>query len=777
MPRPWTRAVALALSVALGALALPASVALASVPRLAVAPAAALPSGDTVVATPIRTAFDVVLAQRDPAALTAFIASLSDTASPNYHRYLTPTEFARRFGATSQTEAAVRSYLEGYGLQVGAVNVSGLVVHVTGSTRDVASAFATSVATVRGRRGTLAAQFTHEASLPAPIAHDVAAIYGLSTLRPYVAALSARTTTVATAGSCSAAGSNTSNTRNSLGYTIPQEAQLYGLAAQWALGNTGVGQTIAIYELGDYNPSDIAVYFACYGINPTVKAINVDGGAPGAFSEEADLDVEEAGALAPGANIEVYQGPNNGTGPLDVYSQIADDDTATVTSTSWGDCEVDPSGDPAAEQLFFEQMAAQGEAMVSAAGDNGSSDCAGITNDDPAVDDPASQPYVTGVGALTVSQISPLQERVWNDGVGSGGGASGGGMSAIWSRPTWQNAPGILPSDTQRMVPDLSVIGDPSTGFIEYFTGAGVGTCTNNCNGWEAIGGTSVGAPLVSALIATAAQYCSVPRLGFVDPTLYTNAATAFNAVTQGSNDLYGVGVYSAGPGYTMAAGLGSPNPATFIQSLCPAALDTATSSLVPEATSTGVNDVGAATLTLLNTEGLPILNGTVALSASAASGTIVIDEDSTSSTGPGKAAYDVTTDLAGINEIDLTTTAPGPVTLTATYENQPFTTTIDFTKNPKLVTPGTPAIASLVALVGGFRLTVRAPASNGGSRITAYQYSLDGGITWVTFSAATRTATNTRLARGKRYRIQVRAVNANGESAINASATVKTKA
>jgi len=63
--------------------------------------------------------------------------------------------------------------------------------------------------------------------------------------------------------------------------------------------------------------------------------------------------------MAPGAAIEIYQGPNNSSGPIDVYQQIADDDTASIVSTSWGTCESDPSGDPAAEQPIFEQMAAR----------------------------------------------------------------------------------------------------------------------------------------------------------------------------------------------------------------------------------------------------------------------------------------------------------------------------------------------------------------------------------------------------------------------------------
>ena len=66
----------------------------------------------------------------------------------------------------------------------------------------------------------------------------------------------------------------------------------------------------------------------------------------------------------------------------------------------------------------------------------------------------------------------------------------------------------------------------------------------------------------MSALVAVAAQACGVTRLGFVNPSLYAMASTGFVDVTTGNNDLYNVGEYSAAPGYDMASGLGSPDGA-----------------------------------------------------------------------------------------------------------------------------------------------------------------------------------------------------------------------
>jgi subtilase family serine protease len=779
----------LALSAALVGLALPATSALASEARVEVVSPAKIPSSDTVVATPITASFDVALAQPHAAAESAYITSLSNTASPNYRRYLTPTQFATRFGASGATVAAVTAYLKGYGLHVGALSTGRVILRASGSSSDIGHAFDAPVATVRLSSGTLATQFEAKATLPQSIAHDVLGVAGLSSVVPIAndAVVGHDVAHVASATSCAGANdgaSATSTVPNNLGgYTLQQEAELYGLTSAYADGDNGAGQTIGVYELGTYDPSDVATYYSCYGITTAPTTINVDGGTTGAYSDEATMDVEQTAGLAPGANLEVYDGPNSGTGPTDIYTQIADDDTATVITTSWGDCEVDPANDPQAEEPIFEQMAAQGQTMIAASGDEGSSDCNGITNNEPAVDDPASQPYVTGVGGLTVSNITGPVESVWNDGTNSGGGASGGGQSQIWSRPSWQQAPGITASDTMRMVPDLTVIGDPSTGFVQYFTGSAGGFCHRSCSGgWGTIGGTSISSQLVGALVAVSAQSCGVSRLGFINPTLYAmdSEGVGFNDVTTGNNDLYGEGVYSAGVGYDMASGLGSPD-AGFITGICPPAVDVAKGSLTPLSMTPTIKAPATLTLTLKDANGDPLVNTLVDVVASAAGGTIVIDGDNSSTSGAGAASSDVTTNDEGVATLTVSTTVVGPVQVKVTYENQTlYTSTLNFANSgPKstLKTPGAPTIARLSAIVGGFTLVVRPPANDGGSAITAYQYSLNDGASWITFSRVSRTVSTTRLAKGRRYAVSVRARNANGAGSRSASTSVTTLA
>jgi subtilase family serine protease len=775
-------------ALALPALALSAS---ASSPRISVAGLSPVTSSDVVVNKSITTSFDLALTQRHANALSAYIASLTNAASANYHRYLTPAQYGERYGATAHSVAALRAYFSGYGLRVGALSAGRNVLHVAGSTADIARAFDATVETVRLSGGTLDAHFTSRATLPQSLAKYVSAVSGLSSVRPETTSLrrDATSSKVATAGTCVSAGSSSGTTPNSVGgYTVQQQAALYGLSTAWAAGDTGAGQTIGVYELSSFDTSDVNTYLSCYALTPTIDTVDVDGGPStndnaGDAPDEATLDVEESAALAPGATIEVYQGTQSGAGPTDIYSEIASQDTATIVTTSWGICEADTDGSAQTEQPIFEEMAAQGQTVVAAAGDEGSSDCEGVqgaSTSAAAVDDPASQPYVTGVGGLTVSDTSPLSESVWNDDCTSQDcGASGGGSSTTWSRPSWQVAPGInTTTETMRMVPDLSVMGDPATGFIQYYTGTGTGFCRHSCSGgWGAIGGTSIGAPLVSSLIAVAAQACGGARLGFVNPALYAMAATGYSDVTSGNNDLFGVGVYSAGVGYDMASGLGSPNGTAFLAGLCPAAFSSAKSSFaISSPTGVVATDGPTISATLRNASGAPLADATVVVSASAPAGVLSIDGVASTSAA-GSASTSVTTNASGVASFSVGSSLAQALTVTVAFAGESiYTTTITYSLVAAATKPAAPQIRSLVPRVGGFTLTVKAPASNGGSAITAYQYSINGGRSWAAFAKGSTSIVVTRLAEHHSYRVYVRALNAKGASVASTSRVVVTR-
>jgi subtilase family serine protease len=635
----------------------------------------------------------------------------------------------------------------------------------------------------------LVAHFASEGTLPPSLAHDVTAVAGLDTVSPLTTNLkvSRAAPAVATATTCTGAGTSTGTTPTRGGYTVQQQGELYGFTGAWTAGDTGAGQTIGVYELANYDTSDVATYLSCYGLASTISSVNVDGGPTSSDNadnapDEATLDVEESAALAPGAALEVYQGTNNASGPTDIYTQMASDDTASIITTSWGICESQTDGAAQAEQTIFEQMATQGQSVVAAAGDDGSSDCEDTPTPSAglAVDDPASQPYVTGVGGLDVSDISPLSESVWNDQcTQSSCGAGGGGKSSLWSRPSWQVAPGITTaSETMRMVPDLSVMGDPGTGFIQYYTGQGF--CNHSCSGgWGAIGGTSIGAPIVSALIATAAQACdpSGGRLGFVNPQLYAMAATGYADVTTGTNNLFNVGEYSAGAGYDMASGLGSPNGAAFLSGLCSPDISSSESSFsVTPSTGTAKTAGPTVSATLRGPTGATVPNAQLDVSASAGGGELsinnVYDQNET-----GAAQSTLTTNSSGEVNFTVGSSIAQSVVVTITYAGATiYSSTLTFNAAGTLTRPGAPSILTLAPLVGGFTLVLRAPVSNGGSAVSAYQFSINGGRSWRALAKGKTRISVTSLAKHRAYRVSARALNKEGPSVASPSRRVVTR-
>lgn len=348
--------------------------------------------------------------------------------------------------------------------------------------------------------------------------------------------------------------------------TVPQVAQLYSFPA----GLDGTGQTIGILELGGgYTDSDLQTYFQGIGLSvPSITAVSVDGAAnspgdPSGADGEVELDIQVAGAVAPGAKIAVYFAPNSDQGFVDAIT-TAVHDTANRPSTlsiSWGGPESSWSqSSMTALDNACQSAAALGVTITVASGDSGSNDGTSTNT----VDFPASSPHVLACGGTELiangTQIS--EEVVWND-QDSGGGATGGGFSTTYSVPSWQGS--ALPSGSSgRGVPDVAGNASPETGYNIVVDGQ-----------QEIVGGTSAVAPLWAGLIALINQQLvqqGKQTVGFVNPALYQNPG-GFHDITQGDN-----GSYSAGPGWDACTGLGTPN-GTAILSALTASANTATSS------------------------------------------------------------------------------------------------------------------------------------------------------------------------------------------------------
>jgi len=329
-------------------------------------------------------------------------------------------------------------------------------------------------------------------------------------------------------------------------YSPVQVAGFYS----FPIGVDGSGQTIGIIELGGgYNASDIQTYFSGLGLTPpNVVSVSVDGAVnspsnPNSADGEVALDIEVAGAVAPGANIAVYFAPNTAQGFLDAITSASHDmgNAPTLISISWGGPEAGwTSSQLTAIDNACQSAAAMGITITVAAGDDGSSDGASGNN----VDFPGSSPHVLCCGGttITVSGSKITKEVVWND--GSQGGATGGGVSTFFSLPTWQanaNVPAPSGNAGGRGVPDVAGDASPTSGYNVLVDGS-----------QEVVGGTSAVAPLWAGLIALINQQTG-KTAGLVNPGLYA-APSAFHDITEGNN-----GAYSAGPGWDPCTGLGSP--------------------------------------------------------------------------------------------------------------------------------------------------------------------------------------------------------------------------
>jgi kumamolisin len=464
---------------------------------------------------------------------------------------LPPNEFAARYGADPADVDLVRSTLTALGVQVTEVDPASRRVRISGPAAVLSHVFGTSLQQVTSRDG-MGATVVHRhrtggLSVPAELDGVVTAVLGLDD-RPQSRAQfrTAHPAAVSTS------------------YTPPELGKIYDFPE----GTDGSGQTIAIIELGGgFGAADLDAYFGGLGIAvPTVRAVGVDGAqnVPGQDPSGADgevlLDIEVAGALAPGSTIDVYFAPNTDAGFLDAVSAAAHaTPTPAAISISWGQSEDDWTAQArsALDQAFID-AAALGVTVTAASGDDGSTDRA--TDGKAHVDFPASSPYALACGGTRLeadpSSGVVTSETVWNNGVGRG--ATGGGVSTHFGLPSWQQSAGVPTPGGQagRGVPDVAAVADPQTGYRVRVDGRDT-----------VIGGTSAVAPLWAALVARLVQSTG-HKLGLPHPRLYRtvqpgSTTSGFRDISVGNN-----GAFSAAPGWDACTGLGVPDGAHLLNVL-----------------------------------------------------------------------------------------------------------------------------------------------------------------------------------------------------------------
>ena len=332
------------------------------------------------------------------------------------------------------------------------------------------------------------------------------------------------------------------------GFSPGQVRQAYGFNQiaflNGAVPGDGAGQVIAIVDAYDQPniAADLAIFDATYGLSapPSFTTVNQAGGAalPAADAQwglEISLDVEWAHAIAPGAGIMLVETNSaNGSDLLAGENFARNQPGVSVVSMSWAGGEF--TGESYYDSYFTTPAGHTGVTFVAASGDTGSAG---------APDWPSVSPNVLAVGGTQLSLGAAgayLGETAWS--------GSSGGLSVGEAQPAYQRGV-VTQSATQRAVPDVAYDASPATPFAVRDTGYG---------GWLTVGGTSAGAPQWAALIAIADQGRAAVGEGTLDggtqtlPLLYQLPAGDFHDVASGSN-----GAYSAGIGYDLVTGRGSP--------------------------------------------------------------------------------------------------------------------------------------------------------------------------------------------------------------------------
>jgi kumamolisin len=475
----------------------------------------------------------ISLAPRGGTALDTFIAKVSDPHSSSYGHYLSKAGFAARFGRTDAEVKQLKEYLRGQGLTVGKVHSGNLLVDATGTAAQLQKAFGTRLSTWKDKASGRSFYANDSApTLPSGIASLVSDVAGLNNR----VQLHHQATPHTVAPRNGPGG----------GYTPAQLKGGYNVSGTY----TGSGQKIALLEFDGFQQANITKYDTNYSLGsptPTVSKVDGGSGALGDGQVEVELDIEVLHAIAPKANVTVFEGPNSDAGEVDTYQAIVDSGIPT-TSISWGASEsARTTSNINAVDAVFKAGAAQGLGFYAASGDDGSDDAGDGTT---TVDYPASDPYVTGVGGtkLTVTSANAFSKEVaWSGG--------GGGKSSVFKIPSWQTAVQKTAGGGFRQVPDVSAHANPSPGVSIYSQGS-----------WSSVGGTSAAAPEWAAFAALYNQQAAAAgkaNLGFANPALYTASGTGFHDITSGSN-----GAYSSATGWDFTTGWGSYNAATLAAKL-----------------------------------------------------------------------------------------------------------------------------------------------------------------------------------------------------------------
>lgn len=612
----------------------------------------------------------LLLLQRSPeqeTALHQFMEEQQRAGSPHFHAWLTPEEFGKQYGPSDQDIQTVTDWLTKQGFSLGKVSRGRTVIEFSGNVAQVRNAFHTELHRFAVNDKEHFANVS-DPQIPVALQPVVAGVVSLHNFRkkPLLHRLGKFRRNIKT-GEVQPLFTFSDVNGTFYGVGPADFAKIYNIPSSTY---TGAGQSIAIVGRSNINIQDVRDFRSVFGLPVNDPQIILNGPDPGLVSGdegESDLDVEWAGAVAPGAQIilvATQSTQTDGVDGIDASSlYIVNNNLAGVLSISYGQCEANAgSAVNAFENAVWQQAAAQGITVVVAAGDNGAAGC-----DSPnavtaatkgiGVSGTASTPYNVAIGGTDFDQSGNqtafwnatsdpstqasakgyIPEIPWNDSCASTGitgcdsvtggtslniVAGSGGPSSIYSKPSWQqNVPGV-PADGFRDLPDVSFFASDGQNKSFYIvcesdqaiageTGCSLTKFVNTApfHDFQAVGGTSVGAPSFAGIMALINQktgqrqgnanyalYAAAKKPGASCASSTSEASTCiFNDITKGNNAVPcagaspncsktssgGFGVltsngqpaFAATAGYDMATGLGSVNVTNLIANWATAVL------------------------------------------------------------------------------------------------------------------------------------------------------------------------------------------------------------
>jgi kumamolisin len=342
--------------------------------------------------------------------LAQYIKDTTTPGSANFRNYLTPNQFQQKYGASNGAINQLQKFLNGYGITNIKVYPDNLIVTVSGTVAQLNKALNVEIQRAEYKGKAFHASKT-DPKLPTDVAQNLLCVLGLTDYSDFTSQA------VKESGDLKSSPQSASAIPGS---TSPLDlAKHYNVNPLYQNGATGSGQTIGIVTLADVNPQDAYDYWHQLGISYKKERVNkvpVDGGSPllaAVGSDETTLDVEQSGALAPQANINVYVAPNTDTGFLDAFAKAINDNVAQSISASWGESEtivqqainygVETPAYPYAFNEIYMQAAAQGQATFTASGDNGAYEASRDWGTyDLSTQSPSDSPYITAAGGTTL---------------------------------------------------------------------------------------------------------------------------------------------------------------------------------------------------------------------------------------------------------------------------------------------------------------------------------------------------------------------------------------